>query len=43
MVRKVVKIFEDNYLYWISKEGNDKIIDKRFMRKELFSLNDQFA
>ena len=43
VVRKVVKTPKDNCLYWISKEGNDKIIDKRFWRQELFVLNDQFA
>ena len=30
--RKAVKTSEDNYLSWISKEGNDKITDKRFLR-----------
>ena len=43
MVRKVVKTSKYNYLYWISKEDNDKIIDKRFLRQELLALNDQFA
>ena len=43
VVRKVVKTPKDNCLYWISKEGNDKIIDKHFWRQELFVLNDQFA
>ena len=43
MVRKAVKTSKDNYLYWISKEGNDKIIDMRFLRQELFALNEQFA
>ena len=42
-IRKVVKTSKDNYLYWISKEGDDKIIDKHFLRQELFVLNDQFA
>ena len=42
VVRKVVKTPEDNYLYWISKWDNDKIINKRFLRQELFALNDQF-
>ena len=43
VVRKVVKTSKDNYLYWISKKGNNKIIDKLFLRQELFALNDQFA
>ena len=42
MVRKIVKTSRDNYLYWISKEGDNRIIDKRFLRQELFALNDQF-
>ena len=43
VIRKVAKTSKDNYLYWISKEGNNKIIDKRFWKQELFALNDQFA
>ena len=43
LVRKVVKTPEDNCLYWISKECNDKIIGKRFLRQELFVLIDQFV
>ena len=43
VVRKIVKTSKDNYLYWISKEGDDKITDKRFLRQRLFALNDQFA
>ena len=43
VVRKVVKTPKDNYLYWTSKEGNNKLIDKGFLRQELFALNDQFA
>ena len=42
VVRKIVKISNTNYHYWISKEGENKIIDKRFLRQELFALNDQF-
>ena len=42
-IKKVVKTPEDNYLYWILKESDDKIIDKRFLWQELFTLNDQFA
>ena len=26
-----------NYLYWISKESNNKITDKRFLRQEPFA------
>ena len=42
VVRKIVQI-SNNYLYWISKGGEDKVLDKRFMRQELFALNDQFV
>lgn len=42
VVRKVINTSKNNYLYWISKEYDDKIIDKCFLRQELFALNDQF-
>ena len=41
IVRKIVKI-SNIYHYWISKEREDKVIDKRFLRQELYALNDQF-
>ena len=41
IVRKIVKI-SNTYHYWILKEGEDKVIDKRFLRQELYALNDQF-
>ena len=41
-VRKIIRISDINY-YWISKEGDDKIINKRFLRQELYVLNDQFS
>lgn len=41
-VRKIIRISDINY-YWISKEGDDKIINKRFLRQELYALNDQFS
>lgn len=41
-VRKIIIISDINY-YWISKEGDDKIINKRFLRQELYTLNDQFS
>ena len=43
VVRKIVKTSDNSYLYWISKEGDKCVIDKRFLRQELFALNDQFA
>ena len=39
VVRKIVKI-SNNYHCWISKEGEDKVLDERFMKQELFALND---
>ena len=33
---------EDLHDYWISKTENGEIIDKRFLRQELFALNNQF-
>ena len=42
VVRKVINTSKNNYLYWISKGCDDKIIDKCFLRQELFALNDQF-
>ena len=42
IVRKIVKI-SNNDQYWISKEGEDKVLDKRFLRQELLALNDQFV
>ena len=43
-VRKVLLIDSDHssYNYWISKSDEDKIIDKRFLRQELFALKNQF-
>ena len=42
VVRKVVKV-SNNYHCWILKEEEVKVLDKLFMRQELFALNDQFA
>ena len=43
VVRKVLPI-EDHlsYNYWLSKSSDDKIINKRFLRQELFALKNQF-
>ena len=38
IVREIVKI-SNIYHYWISKEAEDKVIDKRFLRQELYALN----
>ena len=48
IVRKVVKLPIQNnnssssYNYWISKSSEDEIIDRRFLRQELFALKNQF-
>ena len=42
LVKKIVKISNKNYNYWISNEVEDKVIDKRFLRQELHALKDQF-
>ena len=44
IVRKVFPIdnMHSSYNYWISKSDEDKIIDKRSLRQELFALKNQF-
>ena len=44
IVRTVLPIDNNHssYNYWISKSDEDKIIDKRFLRQELFALKNQF-
>ena len=48
IVRKVVQFPIQNnnssssYNYWISKSSEDEIIDRRFLRQELFALKNQF-
>ena len=44
IVRKVLAIDNNHslYNYWISKSDEDKIIDKRFFRQEMFALKNQF-
>ena len=41
IVRKVVPC-DDSHDYWISKTEDGGIIDKRFLRQELFALKNQF-
>ena len=41
IVKKIVKI-DKTFSYWISKEREDQVIPNRFLREELFALNDQF-
>ena len=40
VVKKMVKI-SNIYHYWISKEGEAKVIDKRCLRQELYALTDK--
>ena len=44
IVRKIIPIDKEHssYSYWVSKSSEDKIIDKRFLRQELFALKNQF-
>ena len=42
VVRKIVKISNKSYNYWIAKEGEGKVIHKHFLRQELHALNDNF-
>ena len=41
IVKKIVKI-GNTFSYWVSKEQEDQLIPNRFLREELFALNDQF-
>ena len=41
IVRKVL-LQENSYNYWISKTADGEIINKRFLRQELFALKNQF-
>ena len=41
IVRKVLST-ENSYHYWISKTTDGKIINNKFLRKELFALKNQF-
>ena len=41
IVRKYIPI-GTSYNYWISKSGENEIIDKRFLRQELYALKNQF-
>ena len=39
----IKRILYDNYhYYWISKEGEEKIKNRRYIRQELFALNNHF-
>ena len=39
-IYKRAKLNNGTYLYWV--EENSKKIDVRFLRQELFAINDQF-
>ena len=40
-VRRIAFI-DNSYNYWISKTVNSEIINKRFLREELFALKEKF-
>ena len=40
-IRRIVFI-DNSYNYWISKRVNSKIINKRFLRQDLFPLKEKF-
>ena len=42
VMKKIIKISNKSCNYWISKEREDKVINKRFLRQELCALNDLF-
>ena len=39
---RIIVFIENSYNYWISKTVNSEIINKRFLRQELFALKEQF-
>ena len=39
-IYKIAKLNNCTYLYWVDKDGNK--INGRFLRQELFALNNQF-
>ena len=41
LIRRIAFI-DNSYNYWISKTVNGEIINKRFLRQELFALKEQF-
>ena len=42
IVRKVVLLVDNSYYYWISKTGDSKLINNKFLRQELFAIKNQF-
>ena len=42
IVRQVLPMQNSSYNYWISKSSEGEIINKRFLRQELFALKNQF-
>ena len=39
-MKKQVRVGDDTYYYWLKQNGQE--IKNRFLREELFALNDQF-
>ena len=42
IIKNSAKNADGQYMYWVAKEGENKIINKRFLRQELFALKNQF-
>ena len=42
IVRRVLPL-DGNFYYWLSKSGEDKTVEKRFLRQKLFALKNQFT
>ena len=42
IVQRVLPL-DGNFYYWLSKSGEDKTVEKRFLRQELFALKNQFT
>ena len=40
-IYKRAKLYNGTYLYWLEDENNKKVVG-RFLRQELFALNNQF-
>ena len=43
VIKRVVKNSNNHYNYWVAREGENNIQNKRYLRQELFALKNQFA
>ena len=41
VVKNITKMSNKNYNYWVQKEGENKVINKHFLRQDLFAFNNQ--